>query len=257
MPINARKTSRPAEGRHHEKNSNPNLISPTRITIPASDYDHEFTSDRLPTVYHDSSSNSRSLSHEIAEFSIDESSVPPMDDNSLEQVWDAIRQKKEKRMAKEKPKVQSLQEPEEFSPIEGPEMEIPVVDPPRPENKTLKRQKSLYVFILHRTSFRESSDGRTIIAFIDVQGIGKQNVHVSFQRNRLVVSWEVIEFSEYDEGGHIVRERVEQNFQRTFPLPEGTKFEEISGAMSGRNLVLRYPNSRSFRVENRSASVQS
>jgi len=76
---------------------------------------------------------------------------------------------------------------------------------------------------LRRTSFRESSDGRTIIAFIDVQGVGKQDVHVSFQRNRLVVSWEIVDFNEYEESGQIVRERIEQNFQRTFPLPEGTK----------------------------------
>jgi HSP20 family molecular chaperone IbpA len=76
---------------------------------------------------------------------------------------------------------------------------------------------------LLRTSFRESSDGRTIIAFIDVLGVGKQDVHVSFQRNRLVVSWEVMEMTEYEEDGQIVRERLERNFQRTFPLPEGTK----------------------------------
>jgi len=134
------------EGRLNGKGSaDPN--TPTRITIPSSEFDHEFHSDRLPTVYHDSSSNSRSLSHEIADFSIDESSVPPIEE-SLDQVWEAIRQKKEKKMAKEKPKVQSLQEPEEFSPIEGPEMDIPVVDPPRPENKTLKRQKSLCVILV-------------------------------------------------------------------------------------------------------------
>ncbi|KAF5367497.1 hypothetical protein D9758_003745 [Tetrapyrgos nigripes] len=249
MPT-SRKTAKPTQGRHLDKNStNPN--TPTRITIPSSnEFDREYSPERIPPVYHDSSSNSRSPSQDIADFSVDDSSVPPLDESGLEHVWDAIRSKKEKKMAKERPKVQSLQEPEEFSLIEPPEVELPVVEPPRPENRVLRSQKSL-------TSFRESSDGRTIIAFIDVQGVGKQDVHVSFQRNRLVVSWEVVEVTEHEEDGQIVRERKEKNFQRTFPLPEGTRFDEISGAMNGRNLVLRYPNSRSFRVENRTASVQS
>lgn len=34
----------------------------------------------------------------------------------------------------------------------------------------------------------------------------------------------------------------------------GSQFEEITGAMSGRHLLIRYPNSKSFRVENRSVS---
>lgn len=106
-----------------------------------------------------------------------------------------------------------------------------------------------------------------------MRGVTKENVHVSFQRNRLVVTWVTVEISEFqEEEGYIVRERHERNLQRTLPLPEGTRvrlntfsfltspnsnvtqFEEITGAMSGRHLLLRYPNSRSFRVENRSVS---
>jgi hypothetical protein len=144
----SRRTTKPTESRHLDKvSTNPN--TPTRITIPtSSEFDRDNSPEMIAPPYHDSSSNSRSLSHDIADFSVDESSVPPMEENGLEQVWEAIRTKKEKKMAKERPKVQSLQEPEEFSLIEGPEMELPVVDPPRPDNKSLRRQKSLCVAVL-------------------------------------------------------------------------------------------------------------
>lgn len=51
----------------------------------------------------------------------------------------------------------------------------------------------------------------------------KQDVHISFQRNRLIVTWEIIEISEWEEDGCFNRERVERIFHRTLPLPEGTR----------------------------------
>ncbi|KAJ3783754.1 hypothetical protein GGU11DRAFT_726127 [Lentinula aff. detonsa] len=220
--------------------------TPTRITIPASSvFDQAAEIERLPTTNYSSSSNSQ----EVDEASVEESYIPPVDDG-LDDLWEALRQKKELKMAKETPKVQSLQDQpveEEFSPIEAPDVDVPV-GTPRPE--TLRRQKSI-------TSFRESPDGRIIAAFIEMRGVQKQDVHVSYSRNRLVISWKIVEISEYEENGRVIRERLERDFQRVHPLPEGTRFEEISGVMNGRFLVLRYPNSRSFRVENRPSSVVS
>lgn len=46
----------------------------------------------------------------VAASSIDGAHDPPSNASSLDHVWDAIRQQKERRMAKEKPKVQSLEE---------------------------------------------------------------------------------------------------------------------------------------------------
>jgi HSP20 family molecular chaperone IbpA len=230
-----------------DKASNTLPNTPTRITIPASSvFDHPQTASRT----HSSSSTPRSLSQEVDEASVEESYIPPMDDG-LDDLWETLRHKKEQKMAKETPKVQSLQErpteEEEFSPLEAPDVDVPV-GTQRPD--TLRRQKSI-------TSFRESPDGRIIAAFIDMRGVQKQDVHVSYSRNRLVISWKTVEITEYEENGRVIRERLERDFQRVHPLPEGTRFEEISGVMNGRFLVLRYPNSRSFRVENRPSSILS
>ncbi len=54
--------------------------------------------------------------------------------------------------------------------------------------------------------------------------VEKQNVHISFQRNRLVVTWATVEMIEYEEeDGVVYRERYEQSHHRTIPLPEGTR----------------------------------
>jgi hypothetical protein len=104
-----------------------------------------------------------------------------------------------------------------------------------------------------------------------MRDVPKENIHVSFQRHRLVVTWATLEIDEWEEeDGVVVREKYEKNYQRTFPLPEGTRvchvfvhpylsvaysppqFEEINGAMRGKYLLLKYPNCRAFRVEGRS-----
>ncbi|KAG7089538.1 hypothetical protein E1B28_011211 [Marasmius oreades] len=224
--------------------------TPTRITVPGTSElgNYRDEQERLPPVVELSPSNSRSLSHDMVESSLVDESIPLAEGSDLDDLWATIRQKKEKKVAKEQPKVQSLREPqegeEEFSQLDVPAPEIPRESPkPDSSQKRVRKQKSF-------TSFRESADGRELVAFIDVQGCEKQDVHVSYQRNRLVVSWFFVECTEWEEDGCIVRERVINNFQRAFPLPEGTRFKEIRCAMNGRHLVLKYPNSRSFRVEN-------
>ncbi|KAJ7593228.1 hypothetical protein C8J56DRAFT_493510 [Mycena floridula] len=284
MPSQARRPENPIIKTIEPSCSSP-PFTPTRITIPTTPGDDMERPSPIPGY-------TSSESHlERIESSFD--SAPSANDWTSE-LWGALRQKKQKEMAKDRSKVQSLDasspSPEEngtsksgvkpplrrhkkerqdkSKPVEEPEpepeiaqIEIPAqelsgalaADTSKSSEKKkppLKRQKSV-------TSFREAPDGRTIVASFDMRGVIKENVHVSFQRHRLVVTWVSLEISETEEDGCLVREKHERNFQRTLPLPEGTRFEEITGAMSGRHLLLRYPNSRSFRVENRSASGES
>lgn len=54
--------------------------------------------------------------------------------------------------------------------------------------------------------------------------VEKQDVHISFQRSRLVVTWLTVEMIEYEEeDGIVYRERYERSHHRTIPLPEGTR----------------------------------
>ncbi|TFK40401.1 hypothetical protein BDQ12DRAFT_496417 [Crucibulum laeve] len=193
--------------------------------------------------------------HNIASSTIDDVVDPPADAISLDQVWGTIRQEKERKMAKEKPKVQSLEEVarELFTPEQSPSIRIPVMQSQTSVPKSLKKQKSI-------SNFRESTDGRSIVVTFDMPPqVAKQDVHLSFQRNRLIITWETQEVNEWEEDGIILRERVERSFHRTLPLPEGTRFEEIQAVMNDRDrrLVLRYPNMRCYRVEARSRSGES
>ena len=60
-------------------------------------------------------------------------------------------------------------------------------------------------------------------AVFDLPGVKKQDVHVSFQRNRLLVTWETVTVTEREENGRIVRERNEKIYNESIPLPEGTR----------------------------------
>ncbi|KAK2460323.1 hypothetical protein APHAL10511_007712 [Amanita phalloides] len=208
-------------------------------------------------------------------------------ENTLDQIWDAIREKKARKMAKERAKVESLEEitgelalsdhqlhptlerhhPHSHSqgglphsshqPSAAQMMDnIETMSVPMPisqdhmqsgqetASRQMKKRKSI-------VSFRESRDGRSMNATIELPPeVKKQDVHISFNAKRLVVSWMVIDITEWEEDdGHIVRERVEQIFQRTLPLGEGTRYEEIKSYMMKNRLIIRYPNMRCIRVE--------
>lgn len=97
------------------------------------------------------------------------------------------------------------------------------------------------LFLPHsRSTFRESTDGRSIVATFDLPDVAKQDIHVSFQRNRLVVTWATAEISEWEEDGIIMRERLERMFNRTLPLPEGTKVIDQFPYCLDLQLSLRY-----------------
>ena len=79
---------------------------------------------------------------------------PPQDTQSLDQLWGTIRLEKERKMAKERPKVQSLEDQELFV-QDHRAMQIPVMGSSPPlisTTKSVKRQKSMYVFPLFSAS---------------------------------------------------------------------------------------------------------
>jgi len=105
----------------------------------------------------------------------------------------------------------------------------------------IKRRKS-------KVTFQDSADGKTVTAKFDLQGIQKSNVHVSYQNDKVVISWESVTTDERTEGERVTRERKERKYVRTLPLPEGTQFEEVKASMDGRYLTLTYPKFVARRV---------
>jgi len=124
-------------------------------------------------------------------------------------------------------------------------------------------------FLPLSVKYRESTDGLTVTAIFDLPHVKKDDMHVSFQGNRLVVTWRVVRIIEREgplnagdlgSSTRILREAEHKKYSRTIPLPEGTKvhltpdgshprvdrnppqFEEIRAARDGRHLVLTYPN---------------
>jgi len=209
------------------------------------------------------------------------------DYESLGQLWDSLREKKARQMAKETPKVKSLEEvgagvgnsSREYeretmamSPPRGMghpqqqhydrerererERERPVMPSasPNKSDDILKQDSKGQPKLKKRKSIatlRESHDGRMITATFDLPGIKKNQVHVSYRGHYLIVDWETVKITEHEENGKIIREHKEKKYSRTLPMPEGTRFEEVRASMDGRHLILIYPNMRPMRVEPR------
>ncbi|KAH0833204.1 hypothetical protein J3R83DRAFT_12236 [Lanmaoa asiatica] len=166
---------------------------------------------------------------------------------SLDELWSTLRERKHAAEAKLPLKVKSLEAPHaEPSGVSRSTLEQHVTTPRKAIPPKVKRKKSTDC-----VSFRESRSGRTITATFDLPGIKKEQAHVSFRWNHLVVTWQTVKISEKEEDGRLVREREEKKYTRTIPLPEGTKFEEIRAVMDNRHLILSYPNMRTVRVEPR------
>lgn len=186
---------------------------------------------------------------------------PPADSHAraLNDVWERIRLEKEKKMAKERPKVQSLEEMAQELVINNSSFNsnlnrIPVMEASSPPphhhsmsppigsghtGKSVRKPKSMCAItlgatkngqltplsiLLYRSNFRESTDGRAMVATFDLPDVDKQDIHISFQRNRLVLTWEIGEITEWEEeDGVILREHTRKMYHRTLPLPEGTR----------------------------------
>jgi len=199
----------------------------------------------------------RSAGVKLQEYSEDSMGPPaPVDRDyaSLGQLWDTLREKKARQMAKEVPKVKSLEdgarEPDRDMPYVVQHVRSPSPSPMTEETykpgqtHKVKKRKSIATFV-------ESPDGRMVTATFDLPGIKKSQVHVSFRGQYLIVDWETVNITEHEEDGKIVRDRKEVKCSRTLPMPEGTRFEEVRASMDGRHLILTYPNMRPMRVEAR------
>ncbi|EIM91039.1 uncharacterized protein STEHIDRAFT_72762 [Stereum hirsutum FP-91666 SS1] len=167
----------------------------------------------------------------------------PADSDSLDHIWSEVRRRKERTMAKSPGKIKSLEEALSAGEQSAERVESPPRESP-PVRSQLKRRKS-------HVTFKDSPDGRRVMAAFDLPGVKKQDMHVSYQVDRLVVTWQTVKVTERVEGGKILRDREETKFSRTIPLPEGTKFEEIHASRDQHRLMLTYPNLRAVRAKPR------
>ena len=85
----------------------------------------------------------------VAASSIDDVPESVADGQSLDQLWGSIRQQKEQKMAKERPKIQSLEEAVNEVPSEHPQagVDVPVLESQASGRKSLQKQKSMCVSI--------------------------------------------------------------------------------------------------------------
>ncbi|KAA1467448.1 hypothetical protein DENSPDRAFT_856680 [Dentipellis sp. KUC8613] len=162
-----------------------------------------------------------------------------VDSRSLDRVWSEVRKTKERAMAASPSKIESLgvRSGTEKTP-QAAAAQRPI---PRPH---LKRHKSI-------VNFKESRDGRMMTATFELPGVPKEDMHVSYQVDRLVINWRTVTVTDRVEGGRYLRDREEKKFSRTIPLPSGTKFEEVQASRDHRRLVLTYPNMRAVRAKPR------
>jgi len=120
------------------------ISSPVTPAVTGIDYPtNDDASTELGTSYRYRGTSRGLYTHpNIAGSSIEDVEPPVVDTRSLNLIWDTIRQEKAKKMAKEKPKVKSLEEADEdmypveqhFAGIESPPMSVP---------KSVRKQKSM------------------------------------------------------------------------------------------------------------------
>lgn len=62
-----------------------------------------------------------------------------------------------------------------------------------------------------------------VTAIFEMNGVKKQDMHVSYRMNRIIVTWRRTRVVEKMEGSVKVRERQEKQYNQIIPIPEGTK----------------------------------
>jgi hypothetical protein len=101
----------------------------------------------------------------IAASSIDDVPESVVDGQSLDKLWGSIRQQKERKMAKERPKVQSLEEVLNEAPSSG--VDVPVLESQASGRKSLQKQKSMYVLVESLQCIDSHSHFQLVISRID------------------------------------------------------------------------------------------
>ncbi|KAJ3526532.1 hypothetical protein NM688_g8250 [Phlebia brevispora] len=166
-----------------------------------------------------------------------EPTVHPLDtvpDNSLDPLWEKVWELKSRALAAMPSKVKSLDTAgkeatgpakdrnSKIAPLniqvasrQTDSQEHTKVETPRAEKlPKLKRKSS--------ATFCTSPDGRFVTATFDMLGVHKQDMHVSFRANWVVVTWRRVKTTEKMEDRTLVRERKEKQYCQSIPLPEGT-----------------------------------
>ncbi|KAL5503893.1 hypothetical protein ACEPAH_7964 [Sanghuangporus vaninii] len=151
-------------------------------------------------------STSTSSSKETAE------PVTPLeaDEEFIDQLWQQVRSRTSTRgsleiaVPGEEKKVQA-------SPTVG--KEVPKHS--RPISARLSRQPSLI--------FRDSSNGKNTLAILNLPGVLKSDVHISYQYMRLIISYKTVEETEKWEPDKVVQEVKEKRCVRSIPLPENIR----------------------------------
>ncbi|KAH9838600.1 uncharacterized protein C8Q71DRAFT_705679 [Rhodofomes roseus] len=159
------------------------------------------------------------------------------DEETPDSLWEEVRRLKEKSLAKTPPKVRSI----------GEALSSGSAKARSREKKLTKRTSS--------PTFKESPDGLTMTVTFDIPDVQKQDMHVSFRSKHIIVTWRMRNVREKMEDGVLVRDRQEIKHTQFIPIPEGTKFEDVTASQDGSRLILTYPNSRCVPVSPRSPRV--
>lgn len=78
----------------------------------------------------------------------------------------------------------------------------------------------------------EDAEKNLVTATFEFPGVSKENVSIDVHNNRLSVSAELKQASEFEEHGYAVRERQYGKFSRTLQLPAGVKVGKLNGHLN-------------------------
>ena len=70
------------------------------------------------------------------------------------------------------------------------------------------------------------TDNFQIVATFDMTDVGKQDMHVSFKADKVIVTWRKVRIIEKREDDALVRERKEKQYSQIIPLAEETSVRQ-------------------------------
>ncbi|PAV16601.1 HSP20-like chaperone [Pyrrhoderma noxium] len=111
----------------------------------------------------------------------------------------------------------------------------PVIAPNMSQTPSSSRRRKSIVY-------RESSDKRNMVVILELPGVDKADVHVTFQPKRLVVSYKTVSETEHREFDRVIQETVERRVARALPLPETVRPASVSANWKDSRLFIMYPN---------------
>ncbi|KAI0092234.1 small heat shock protein [Irpex rosettiformis] len=92
-----------------------------------------------------------------------------------------------------------------------------------------------------RMDVHENSASNVVTATLELPGLKKEDVNIDVHNNVLTISGESKISSEHDENGYAVRERRFVRFERSIPLPQGIKSEDIKAGLDNGVLTVSFP----------------